>query len=226
VTSLDYGVNRVPGGATTRDRYLVQWLNAYRTLTPIAVFGWDSAILSLRVSSDSRSFRSGVQLALADTLAPNSNAAQFGAAYGRARADRHCWRRPDASDTITLWTAHPVRAPTLGLHLSEHAFVPRHSFDVTPQPFLGSTTRNNPERLIRRRTASSCDTRYLAMTGPVEWVRNAGQTPTRGHGPTLCKAGEVTVAQTGRTSALQAVWIAGAGRLGGHGRDHCQTADD
>jgi hypothetical protein len=63
------------------------------------------------------------------------------------------------------------------------------------------------------------------MAGPVEWVRNAGQTPTRGHCPTLCYAGEIAVAQAGRASALQTVWVAGTDRLDGCGRNHCQTAD-
>jgi hypothetical protein len=65
------------------------------------------------------------------------------------------------------------------------------------------------------------------MVPPVERVRNAGQTSTRGHRPTLRPAGEVAVAPPGRTPPLQAVWIArGADRLNGCGHCHCQTADD
>jgi len=67
----------------------------------------------------------------------------------------------------------------------------------------------------------------LAMVSAVEWVRNAIQTSTRGHHPTLLPAGEVAIAPPRRTPSLQAVWIAGAADCAGWcGNNHCQTEAD
>jgi hypothetical protein len=67
----------------------------------------------------------------------------------------------------------------------------------------------------------------LATVSPVERVRNAIQTSTRGHDPTVRPASKVAIAQARRTSPLQAVWIPGAGDcVGWCGNNHCQTEAD
>ena len=103
------------------------------------------------------------------------------------------------------------------------------AFWPTPLPLSECWPRANlrPKIVAANNWDLLGDTLILAMVFPVERVRNAIQTSTRDHDPTLRPASEVAIAPPRRTPPLQAVWIPGAADCaGGCGNNNCQTEAD